>query len=60
MKLWSYPDNYFHWIVFVIGFLLFLLMIPVWIFCIFWWKRDSIFLILHFQAIFYNPWKLGN
>ena len=60
MKLWIYPTTLGQYPLFVIGFVLFWLLIPVWVLCaLFWWKQDSAFILPHIQAIFYNPWDIS-
>ena len=56
-RLWQYPDTVLRKILFGIGFLLFWLCAPILFLCgVFWWKQNSLFVIIHLQALFYNPW----
>jgi len=57
MRLWSYPETVWQWAAFLPGAFLFWAMLPIWVLCsLLWWRRDSLFMIIHVQAIFYNPW----
>jgi hypothetical protein len=59
MELWIYPTKIWQWPLFVIGFILFWILLPLWIYkSKYTWKENAAFVILHWQAIFYNPWLL--
>jgi hypothetical protein len=58
MKLWQYPTNAWQWPLFAVGFSIFWMSVPIWLICgVFWWRRDTAFILLHIQAMFYNPWR---
>jgi hypothetical protein len=59
MRLWKRPDTPAKWMAFILGATLFWLMLPVWILCMFfWWRGDSLFVVRHLEALFYNPWLI--
>jgi hypothetical protein len=56
---WRWPDHLWQWPLFLFGGLLFWLLLPLWfVACRFWWKENAAFLMVHIEAIFFNPWCL--
>lgn len=59
MRYWKYPTKFWQWPLFIFGAGLFYLLIPLWYaMCHFKWKDDSMFIMVHMEAVFYNPWEL--
>lgn len=58
MKYYTMPKIWWHWPLFIIGFVFFWVLVPIWILCaILWWKEDTAFLLPNLQGLFYNPWE---
>lgn len=57
MKYWNYPTVRWQWPLFVIGFVLFWSLTPLWL--LYYMTRDPNvpFIMLNVQALFYNPWS---
>lgn len=46
-----------EWILAIIGLHAFWIVSPIWLLlCLIWFKRDSVFMMLHIHALFVNPW----
>lgn len=59
MKYWDYPSKIWQYPLFGIGFILFWMLYPVWVWkAKYHWKEDSAFILIHIEALFYNPWVL--
>lgn len=59
MNLWKYPNKIWQYPLFAIGVILFHLLIPVWfLYSKYRWKENSAFVLVHIEALFYNPWHL--
>lgn len=53
--MWKYPNKVYKWPLFVFGWVFFWILAPFWFYMIkYVWKEDSLFAIVHLQAIFYN------
>lgn len=54
---WSRPSNLPEWVMYWIGYTIYTLLTPIWVLCaVLWWKDDSMFILVHIEALFFNPW----
>lgn len=50
---WSRPSNLTEWDMYWIGYIIYTLLTPIWVLG---WKDDSMFILVHIEALFFNPW----
>jgi hypothetical protein len=56
---WSRPKTLLEWFMFWVGVVIYLILVPILILvCIFYWKRDSNFMMAYVEALCLNPWVI--
>jgi hypothetical protein len=59
MNLWSYPKTWWQYPLFGFGFLMFwVICFPLMLVLKLFGKPMNLFIAIHLQAIFYNPWLI--